>query len=62
MKIETTIEVKFTDEELTKFIGDRVIPLEDDEDWELVSSYPAINNYIFRIVKKDKGDDNEDHC
>lgn len=61
MKTTVTVNVKFTEEELVKFIGDRVVPLEDDEDWELVSSYPSLNNYTFRIIKKDTGDDSEEH-
>lgn len=61
MKTTVTINIKFTDEELVKFIGDKLIPLEDDEDWELESSYPSLNEYTFRIIKKDTGDDSGEH-
>ena len=54
MTIEKTVKVKFTDKELIKFIGDRVIELQDDEDWELVSSYSTLNDYTFKIVKNEK--------
>jgi hypothetical protein len=59
MEIEKTINIKFTDEELTAFIADRVIDLKDDETWELVNSYTTINNYTFKIVKKCQGDTND---
>lgn len=62
MIIHKTVEVTFTDEELVELIANEIVPLGRDETWELVNSYTAINNYIFRIVKKDEGDDNEDHC
>ena len=61
MTIEKTINVKFTDKELIKFIGDRVVDLEDGETWELLNSYSYSNEYTFRVIKKDEGDNNEEH-
>ena len=61
MKIKKTVEVKFTDEELVQIIANGVLQLGINETWELVSSYPGINNYTFRIIKKDTGDSSEDH-
>ena len=57
MTIEKTVHIKFTDEEMIKFIGDRVVDLEDDEEWELVNSYSTLHDYTFKVVKKELKDD-----
>ena len=61
MIIEKTVNIRFTGKELVKFIGDRVVDLEDDEDWMLVQSYPSLNDYTFKVVKRDKGDNSEEY-
>lgn len=61
MKIEKIVSIKFADEELTKFIADRVLELHDDEDWELIRAYHTLHEYEFRVFKKDTGDESEEH-
>ena len=53
MKVEKIVNIKFTEEELIKFIGEKAIYLAEDEDLEIVSYYSSLYEYKFKIVKKE---------
>ena len=57
MELTKTVNVKFTDDEMVKFIGDRVVDLEEDEEWELINAYSTLHDYTFRVVKKKEEDE-----
>lgn len=59
MKYETIVNISFTDGELATFIGDRTIELDDNEDYEILSCYPAIGEFKFRVFTKE---DKETEC
>lgn len=59
MKKETIINISFTDGDLATFIGDRVVSLDDNEDYEVISCYPAIGEFRFRVFTKE---DKETEC
>ena len=51
MQKEVTVSIKFSEEELAKFIGDHTVPLDDNETYEVISSYPALGEFEFKIVE-----------
>ncbi len=57
-KIEKTVEISFTEDELVKFICDMIQNLQDDEKWELINCYQTLGQFTFKIVKKNIADNN----
>ena len=52
MQKEITVSIKFSKEELAKFIGDNIIPLGSDETYEIISCYPSLGEFEFKIIEK----------
>ena len=60
MKIKKTIEIKISQEELVDFMAKRVIELDDEEEYVLVSAYSGLGEYTFDII--DTEEDSDDEC
>ena len=61
MKKEIKVNISFTDEELAKFVGDRTIELKDDQDYKVISYFPSIGEFSFRVFTiEDKKEDEKD--
>ena len=55
MEKEIIINISFEDKELAKFIGDRVVSLDDNQDYEVLNYFPSIGEFSFRVfTKKDE--------
>ena len=62
MEKEITVNIKFADNELAKFIGDRVVSLDDNEDYEVISYFPSIGEFSFRVFTKEDKLNEEPEC
>ena len=55
MNVERTVTINFEDDDdLISFIAKHALGLKEVEDWELVSGYPALREFTFKIINKDK--------
>ena len=61
MTIEKTVKVIITDDEVLNLIVNNSLELKENETWELNASYPYSGEYEFKILKKDEGDNSEEH-
>ena len=62
MKKEITVSIKFTEEELDNFIGNHVIDLLENQDFEVMETYKALGEFNFRIFTKENKEDKEPEC